>query len=946
MASPVGRLRPLLVGAVAALVVLGALGLSAPGAHRPLPPAPGSAGARAELDDPAARLEVAPAYDPTGPLARAAPLPSTTSLDVLVGLAPSDPAGFAAYTAAVAVAGGPLYHQYLTAAEFADRFGPSAASEARAVQYFQGFGLRAVASPDGLLLTVTGPAAAVGAAFGTSFAQFEAPDGSPFFAHTTAASLPEIAPWSGVLGLGNSSPIGPAAVGEPAAAAGPLAGPCDGNPNELEPCQVWTAYDLADLIANGTDGAGTTIGIVDTYDGHEPQSELAGDLATFDADYDLPSPAVTWSYPVPTSGDLNATRTGWGLEEALDLEWAHAAAPGAAIDFAFSPNSGPGLYAAVDALVDGEAANVISLSWGEPDVGVFNAYSGPCASACNASTDGSYDLLDPVLELAAAEGITVFAASGDCGAADGTSGVSTNFPASDPYVTGVGGTVLNVSGSGAYGSESGWSGNTTGAVSPGCQNQGGSGGGWAPGPRPAWQVGPGLPTSPDRRGVPDVSLDAGTPVTIEYGGAEGAVLGTSVATPIWAGIAALADQHAGTPLGFLDPQLYRILAGPDYTTAFHDIGDGYNGYSAGVGWDPVTGIGTPVVGALVGLLSAQAFPESNLTTRLTASPGYGPAPLSVAFGVQVTGGSGSYPLEGVAFGDGNASDASDGRATHVYPAAGVYVAAGYAADASGNTSASPAIGIVVGGGGGLTVALAASDIAPSVGTVVTLTATASGGTGPYSYYFQFGDGATVNWSGEASVTHPYDAAGAFCAEVIVADSAHPVDGGTSAPVALDVGGAPRAACAVTLPPAPLRVSGGPSVERGTAPLTVNFTALAQGGAGAPYTFDWVFGDGTTGAGPNVSHVYAHPGAFDAVLTVTDANGTARTANWTIVATAPPATPSGLPPPTLLLVVVGAAIAAGALAVVVGARRRPTGADPPRGAVAPAVPPATPARRRS
>ncbi len=868
-------------------------------------------------------VEVAPAYTPTDDVVEQRAMAPTTPLEVLVGLSPTDPTGFEAYAQAVYVDGSPLYHQFLTTAEFVQRFGPSAASVAAAQQYFVGYGLRASVSSDRLLLAVDGTAAQVGAAFHTSFTEYTTATGRIFFDHPTAAYLPALASWSGVLGLGNSTPIDPDVSSASSAAAGSDVGSCSGGSAGLVPCQVWGAYDMAGLIDGGTNGTGATIGIVDTYDGAQSQDELADDLASFDTEYDLPTPDVHWVYAIPTTENLNSTSTGWGLEESLDLEWSHAAAPGASIDFAFSPDSGPGLYASVDWLVDHQAVNVISLSWGEPDVGIFNAYSGPCPNACNASTDGSYDLLDPVLELAAAEGISVFAASGDCGSADGTSGVSTNFPASDPYVTGVGGTTLDVSANGTYVSEVAWSGNSTGAVSPGCHNQGGSGGGWSPGARPWWQSGEGLTGEPALRGVPDVSLDAGTPVSIVYSDGNSEVLGTSVSTPVWAGIAALADQYAGQSLGFLDPQLYQILAGSDYTSAFHEITSGSNGYSAGPGWNPVTGIGTPRVGELVTLLARQAFPESDLTTRLVAQPGYGSAPLDVAFSVSVTGGSGSYPLEGVAFGDGNASSAVDGNVSHVYPRPGVYAAAAYSADSSGNTSLSPAIAIVVGGGTSLNVTISASDTAPSLDSAVTLTAAVSGGVAPYSYYFQFGDGSTANWSSADSVAHTYDATGSFCAEVLVQDSADPVDGGTSEPVEVDVGGAAPTSCAVTVPIAPLAVTGGPSATSGTAPLAVDFTAVARGDEGGPYTYAWTFGDGTSSSAENASHTYASAGTYTAELKVTGPTENV-TENWTIsVARAPTPIPT-----SVVDLVLGGAVAAGVAAVAIGFWIRRSGARPP------------------
>ncbi|EQD27495.1 Peptidase S53 propeptide, partial [mine drainage metagenome] len=272
------------------------------------------------------------------------------------------------------------------------------------------------------------------------------------------------------------------------------------------------------------------------------------------------------------------------------------------IAMTFGTNSNAGLYEAVDWLVASDRVDVVSLSWGENDVGTYNAYASACPAACNASTDGSYEVLGPVLAAAALEGITVLAASGDCGAADGTSGLSTNFPASDPYVTGVGGTQLTVSSSGVYGGEIAWSGNSTGATAPGCQNQGGSGGGYAPFPRPWWQQGTGLPSSPATRGVPDVAADASTAAQVYYGGGPTGVGGTSLATPIWAGFTAIADQYAGHPLGFLNPSLYTILRGSNYSAIFHDIRSGSNGYSAGTGWDPVTGIGTPRLDRLVAAL--------------------------------------------------------------------------------------------------------------------------------------------------------------------------------------------------------------------------------------------------------------------------------------------------------------------------------------------------------
>jgi PKD repeat protein len=712
-----------------------------------------------------------------------------------VGLAPANPPALAALVSALYTPGTPEYRHFLSTSVLAERFGPSGSAILAAESYFEQLHLSVQGGPDHLLLTVTGPADRIASAFGTTLEMYRGADGRTFFSHPTEAVLPSVAPWSGVYGLGNVTPLVPAVSSSfgPRSALTPEAS-CSGVVTALLPCQLWNAYDVSSLISGGTNGSGIRLAPVDAYSSAENQTELGSDLLSFENGYGLSPGPVTYLYPDTPPGDLNvSTNLGWGVEDALDLEWARAMAPGASLEMTFSPDSGPGLYAAVDWLVAHQAANVISLSWGEPDVGVFDAINGPCYFECNASTDGSYGVLSPVLAFAAAEGITVLAASGDCGASDGTSGLSTNFPASDPYVTGVGGTLLNVSATGAYLSEEGWSGNATGATLPGCNNQGGSGGGYSPFPRPAWQTG--LPRGTTGRAVPDVAIDGATPADLVKQGEEEAVYGTSLGTVVWAGIAAIADQYAGTSLGFLNPTLYAIAAGTNYSRDLHDVTTGSNGYSAGMGWDPVTGLGSPLVSNLLpDLLHRVPLPTSTLASFVYASPRFGPAPLTVQFHLNVTGGSGSYPLEGVSFGDGNASFAAGGSATYTYSYPGVYSAQGYVADSGGNTSVSPPVVVVVGGGRALSVALTASSRTPAVGSPVTLSVLASGGTSPYEYNFSFGDGTYLDNATVPSTSHVYGAEGGFCAEVVVHDSASPMNGGASARAAIVVGTAPAPDC--------------------------------------------------------------------------------------------------------------------------------------------------------
>lgn len=825
---------------VATLVLLGALGVVAPGAPSVALGAPGThAGELVGAAPASGTVEIAPGYVASPGVTETGALAGDQPLDVVVGLAGQDPSGLAATAASIATPGAPLDRHDLSIGPLARDFGAAPSAIADASAYFSSWGLSVRPSPDGLLLDVAGPASAVAAAFHTSFETFRLPDGRPFVSHLSAARLPAGVPWTGALGLGNVSAIAPLAAGTgPLLPTSPASSGC-GATGALIPCQVETAYDELGLLGAGTNGTGTTIAIVDAYDGVEPQPQLASDLAAFDTEFGLPSPSVRFLYPVPTHGNLNGTDTGWGLEEALDLEWVHASAPGATIDMTFSPNSGVGLYEAIDYLVTHPVVNVISLSWGEPDVGTFNAYAGPCAQACNASTDGSYAILGPVLEFAAAEGITVLAASGDCGASDGTSGLSTSFPASDPFVTGVGGTQLSVEPNGTWLGEVGWSGNAPGASAPGCQNQGGSGGGYAPFPRPAWQNGTGVNASSPGRGVPDVAAIAAPGVEIVEDGHATGVAGTSVATPIWAGIAAIADQYAGASLGFLDPSLYGILGSADYPSDFHEIVSGSNPYPAGPGWNAVTGIGSPIVGALVPELAAGPRTLSNLSVVLGASVTYGRAPLTVTFAVDPRGGTGAYPIEAVSFGDGTAGAASGGIASHTYTDAGVFPATGYAIDSSGNLSDSMPITLVVGGGRALTVDLSVSSSAPAAGAGVTFTTRVSGGVAPYAFALSFGDGTFVNGSSASTAVHAYPVAGGFCAVAIVSDASSPPDGGESAPMAIAVGGAPAPSCPSGL--GPLTVTPNLSPAPRDAPADFPDLFDVQGGTGT-VTEQWVSSD--------------------------------------------------------------------------------------------------------
>jgi subtilase family serine protease len=356
----------------------------------------------------------------------------------------------------------------------------------------------------------------------------------------------------------------------------------------LTPAQVVHAYGLdAFHLVNSSnqqvkpDGSGQTIAIVDAY--HDPY--LASDVQTFDRQWGLPTARVT-QYSVAGT----PTNDGWAGEEMLDVEWAHALAPGAKIDVVEAASDSFGdLLNAVNYAKSLPGVSTVSMSWGGGE------FSG----------ETSYDSV--FTTPSGHRGVTFLAATGDQGAWNGA-----DWPASSPNVVAVGGTSLNLKdSSGTYGSETGWS---------------GSGGGYSSlESEPAYQQS--VQTS-GARTTPDIAMDAdpNTGVYVYYTtpstgtGGWALIGGTSASTPMWASVIAIADQgRALAGQATLDgatqtlPALYSMPA-----SDFHDITSGSNGYSAHAGYDLVTGRGSPSGYAVVRDLMAANGTSASTTSGSTS----------------------------------------------------------------------------------------------------------------------------------------------------------------------------------------------------------------------------------------------------------------------------------------------------------------------------------------
>ncbi len=539
--------------------------------------------------------------------------------------------------------GDPLYGHFLTPAEFTARFGPTEADYAAVAAAAKSAGLAVTGThPNRLILDVSGPASTVEAAFGLRLHTYAAADGHLFRAPDAGPRLPGgmAGRVLGVVGL-DTAARPHSHLREALARPSVLAGRSGTGPGGgLSPSDVKTAYGLS----SPANGAGQTLAL------YELDGFTASDIAAYEARFGLPAVPLQTILVDGFSG-----APGGGADEVtLDIELALALAPSLSKILVYEAPNNNTTQQYLDGynrIATDNLAKQISTSWGEPE-----------SQAAGMLTTGE----NQIFQQMAAQGQSLFSATGDLGAYDDGAALSVDDPGSQPYVTGVGGTTLTTNGSGGtYASETVWSSppDLRFITDPTYSAFGNGGGGgfstlW---PAPSYQSN--LNPAPAMRSVPDVALnsDPQTGYSIYYAGGWHVYGGTSAAAPLWAGFTALANQGRAAlgkpPVGFLNPVLYQIGASAVYGSNFHDITAGTNlYYPAGPGYDNASGwgsfIGSALLSTLVGGLPAAAGTATVMGTITAADTGAALPNVAVsalssggaALGTATTSAAGTYTL--------------------------------------------------------------------------------------------------------------------------------------------------------------------------------------------------------------------------------------------------------------------------------------------------------------
>jgi len=586
----------------------------------------------------------------------------------------------------------PLYHQWLTPEQFAARFGMAESDLTRVEGWLeqQGFVIDSVARSRNLI-RFSGSVSQVERAFSTQMHYYTIA-GERHFAPSSELTLPAaiMSTVESVRNLNDLRPKANVVLNKNLRPRASFTSSQSGNVF-FSPADIATVYNIKTLYAAGANGTGQTIAVVG-------QSAVnVSDIEAFQnaAGLTVKDPTLVL---MPGTG-TSALSSGDLTESDLDLEWSGATAPGADIFFVYVGSSqNYGTFDALQYAIDEKIADIITVSYG----------------ACEPTLGGSN--LESTFQQATAQGQTIIAASGDSGSTACFQGtnvtnpplatqkeIAVNYPASSPYVTGMGGTEItsanDTSGSAywlaANGSdvlssalqyipEVAWNDDASGCGTTDCISAGG-GGASTLFSKPSWQAGvAGIP-SDGKRDVPDLALYSSpdfpgylycTSDTSAWVSGQAASCnsgfrdsstndltvagGTSFAAPIFAGMLAIINQKAGYAAGqgLINPTLYTLAANSsNYTAGFHDVTTGNNnctagstfcaqttGFSAGTGYDQVTGLGSVNMAQLLPVWPANSGTTAGLigtTTTITASSSSPSAGVTDTFTITVVAASGT-----------------------------------------------------------------------------------------------------------------------------------------------------------------------------------------------------------------------------------------------------------------------------------------------------------------
>jgi len=460
----------------------------------------------------------------------------------------------------------PNFHHFLTPAQFAQQFISSAIDSSIVQEFLKKEGISVTGqSANGAILNVAGSVGAFEHAFGLHVNYYQRNDGTMFFAPDAEPTVP-VTLAGKILAVGGLDNLPkylahrhqhPMAVLPKATGTGPG--------GFLAPNDVKTAYNLNSVAATGS-GQSVALFELDGY--------ASKDIAAFESKFGLPGVPLQNVLIDGFSGVPNYSSNGGADEVTLDIELVAAFAPGSSSILVYeAPNTTQAWIDEWSKIASDNKAKVISCSWGEPE---------------QDSPTINFDNM--IFQQMAAQGQAVFAAAGDNGAYDaGGRLLAVDEPASQPYATAVGISRLTTNSNGTYNNES--------------ASVYGGGGVSAYWPIPSYQTTlaaqavKAAMVSTTKRNLPDVVLtaDASTAYAFYINGSWYGYYGSSISSPIWASFISRVNQGLGqnAPIGLVNSVLYQLAQSSNYTSDFHDITTGNNGYyPAEGGFDDATGLGS------------------------------------------------------------------------------------------------------------------------------------------------------------------------------------------------------------------------------------------------------------------------------------------------------------------------------------------------------------------